>query len=223
MAQSPGGGTPANLLPRPDQGGRPLRIVVASRNPGKLREIRLLLDPLGIVVLSPDDAGWAGRTVEDGQTLEENALKKAREGFAVAGLPALADDTGLFVDALGGGPGVRSARYAGEAEDPVANCAKLLGALDGVPARGRGAEFRTVLALVGEDGERTFVGTCRGQIGESPRGEGGFGYDSLFRLPETGKTFAEMTPEEKNRISHRGRALLALRRYLTAASGKEVA
>lgn len=200
-----------------------VRIVAASRNPGKLREIRLLLDPLGIVVLSPEEVGWTARTVEDGETLEENALKKAREGFAVTGLPALADDTGLFVDALQGAPGVRSARYAGEAEDPVANCAKLLGALERVPGPSRGAEFRTVLALVGKDGERVFEGTCRGEIAEHPQGEGGFGYDPVFRLPETGRTFAEMTPEEKNRQSHRGRALRALELYLKAASGKEVA
>jgi XTP/dITP diphosphohydrolase len=198
------------------------RLLVATRNPGKEREIATLLAPLRILVLSPSEAGWEEEIGEDGATLEENSRKKAQAAFQATRIPSLADDTGLFVDALGGGPGVHSARYAGEAQDPVANCAKLLQALEGVPPGGRGAEFRAVLTLVGEGVLETFVGVCRGRIALSPRGEHGFGYDPLFEIPETGRTFAEMTAEEKNRMSHRGRALAAFRQFLETASRKEV-
>jgi XTP/dITP diphosphohydrolase len=198
-----------------------VRILLASGNPGKLRELRLLLEPGGREVLSPRDVGWDERPVEDGATLEENALKKARAAFAATGVPAVADDTGLFVDALDGAPGVHSARYAGEAEDPAANCAKLLSALAGIPAQDRGAQFRTVLALVDETGEYLFRGTCRGDITLNPRGGFGFGYDPLFELRELGKTFAELEAEAKNRVSHRGRALVALRRHLETRPGNE--
>ena len=190
------------------------RVLLASRNRGKEAEIRSLLEGLPIRVLGPEEAGWVDAVIEDGATLEANALKKARAAFRATGIPALADDTGLFVDALGGEPGVRSARYAGNAQDPVANCAKLLRALDGVPAEERGAEFRAVLALVGEDLERHFQGVCRGRISLAPRGTHGFGYDPVFEVTETGRTFAEMTAEEKNRVSHRGRGLALFRQFL---------
>ena len=161
------------------------RLILASRNRGKEAEMRSLLDGLPIHVLGPEEAGWKGDVIEDGATLEENALKKARAAFRATGLPALADDTGLFVDALGGAPGVRSARYAGEVQDPVANCANLLRALEGVEVDRRGAEFRAVLALVGEGGEHLFRGSCRGRIALTPRGNEGFGYDPVFELTET--------------------------------------
>jgi XTP/dITP diphosphohydrolase len=157
---------------------------------------------------------------EDGDTLEANALAKARAGCRATGRPTLADDSGLFVDALGGAPGVHSARYAGPAGDPVANCAKLLQALSGVPPEERGATFRSVIALVLPDGpEHLFRGACPGRIATAPRGEGGFGYDPLFEVAETGATFAEMTGEQKHGFSHRGRALAALRGFLVGAGG----
>jgi len=173
-----------------------------------------LLRPLEIAVLGPNEAGWTEEVVEDGTTLEENARKKAWAAFRATGIPAVADDSGLFVDALGGAPGVKSARYAGEEQDPVANCAKLLRALEGVPAAERGAEFRTVLALAGDGVDQVFVGACQGRITPAPRGEQGFGYDPIFEIPETGRTFAEMAADEKNLVSHRGRALVLLRQFL---------
>jgi XTP/dITP diphosphohydrolase len=190
------------------------QLLLASRNPGKHAEIRDWLRPLDIAVLGPNEAGWTEEVVEDGTTLEENARKKAWAAFRATGIPAVADDSGLFVDALGGAPGVKSARYAGEEQDPVANCAKLLRALEGVPAAERGAEFRTVLALVGDGVDQVFVGACQGRITPAPRGEQGFGYDPIFEIPETGRTFAEMAADEKNRVSHRGRALVLLRQFL---------
>ena len=190
------------------------RILLASRNPGKQAEIRSLLRPLRILVLGPEDTGWQDEVVEDGATLEENARKKAGAAFRATGILSVADDTGLFVDALAGAPGVKSARYAGEAQDPVANCAKLLRALEGVPGAERGAEFRTVLSLIGDGVDETFQGVCRGYITPGPRGDHGFGYDPVFEIPGTGLTFAEMSEEEKNRVSHRGRALMRLRQFL---------
>jgi len=190
------------------------QLLLASRNPGKHAEIRALLRPLEIAVLGPSETGWTEEVVEDGTTLEENARKKAWAAFRATGIPAVADDTGLFVDALGGAPGVKSARYAGEEQDPVANCAKLLRALEGVPSALRGAEFRTLLALAGEEVDQVFVGACQGRIALVPRGEQGFGYDPIFEIPETGRTFAEMAADEKNLVSHRGRALVLFRQFL---------
>ncbi|HYV51529.1 MAG TPA: RdgB/HAM1 family non-canonical purine NTP pyrophosphatase [Dongiaceae bacterium] len=190
------------------------QLLLASRNPGKHAEIRALLRPLEIDVLGPNQAGWTEEVVEDGATLEENARKKAWAAFRATGIPAVSDDTGLFVDALDGAPGVKSARYAGEEQDPVANCAKLLRALEGVPIADRGAEFRTVLALAGNGVDQVFMGACRGRIALDGRGEEGFGYDPIFEIPETGLTFAEMSANEKNQVSHRGRALVLLRQFL---------
>jgi XTP/dITP diphosphohydrolase len=196
-------------------------LLLATRNPGKLRELRELLAPLGVRVMSPEEARWLEDVVEDGDTLEANALKKARTAWKAAGMAAVADDSGLFVDSLGGAPGVRSARYAGEAQDPAANCAKLLDSLAGVPLGARGAEFRCAVALVGEGVDRVFTGSVRGRIAVVPRGEGGFGYDPVFEVPDLGMTFAEIPPGEKNRRSHRGKALASLRAYLAAeVSGK---
>lgn len=198
----------------------PSRILVATRNPGKLSEFRDLLAFAGTRVLSPADVGWEEAVPETGETLEENALAKARAGVRAAGLVTLADDSGLFVDALDGAPGVESARYAGPAQDAAANCRKLLDALSGVPAERRGAEFRCVLALVSPDGEeRLFTGRCRGTLQSEPRGGGGFGYDPLFVAMGQHATFAEMEASEKHRVSHRGRALRRLRQAFADMAG----
>jgi XTP/dITP diphosphohydrolase len=201
---------------------RPL--VFATRNRGKLVELRELL--VGFAVLSIDEAAaQIGRAipdvVEDADTFAGNAAKKAREVSEVTRLPALADDSGLEVDALGGAPGVYSARYAGAGHDDAANNAKLLAALAGVPAARRTARFRAALALAdvaGPLGERVIAadGTCEGVILEAPRGTGGFGYDPLFFAPELGMTFAEAGVGPKSQLSHRARAMAAIRPELVA-------
>lgn len=194
---------------------RPRRLVLATGNRGKILEMRAILAPSGIEVLSAEEAGWRGEVVEDGNTLEANALKKAREVAAAVGETALADDSGLFVDALDGAPGVHSARYAGTHGDAAANCRKLLQAMEGVPPDRRGAEFRCVLGLSLPSGEAlVFPGMVRGRIATALRGSGGFGYDPLFEIDAAGRTFAELDPEEKDAISHRGVALRALTRFL---------
>lgn len=201
---------------------RPL--VFATRNRGKLRELRELLP--GIEVVSVDEAAARlGReiadVVEDRDTFEGNARKKAQEVALATGWPALADDSGLEVDALGGGPGVYSARYAGEDADAERNNRKLLAALAEVPDVARGARFRATLVLAdpaGPLGEDVLQadGTCEGVIARAPRGAGGFGYDPLFVLPAYGQTFAELAPELKQEHGHRGRAMAALRPRLLA-------
>ena len=181
-------------------------VVAATANPAKLAEIG---DILGAAIdLLPRPADIPD-VVEDAPTLEGNALLKARAIHAATGSPALADDTGLEVDALDGAPGVRSARFAGEQATDADNVALLLERLDGVD--GRTARFRTVAALVDHDGERTWSGTCEGAIATAPRGAGGFGYDPVF-VPAAGdgRTFAEMSPAEKHAISHRGEAFRAV-------------
>jgi XTP/dITP diphosphohydrolase len=190
---------------------RPL--VFATRNRGKLVELRQLLP--GIEVRSLDDI-TVPEVVEDADTFEGNAAKKAREVSAATGLPALADDSGLEVDALGGAPGVYSARYAGEPHDDARNNAKLLAALAGIPADRRTARFRSVLALADVTGALgseviTESGACEGVILEAPRGTGGFGYDPLFYSPELGMTFAEAGVGPKNDLSHRARAMRAIK------------
>ncbi len=197
---------------------RPL--VFATRNRGKLVELRELLP--GVEVRSLDDI-HVPDVVEDADTFAGNASKKAREVSQATGLPALADDSGLEVDALGGAPGVYSARYAGvsgHAAD-AANNAKLLAALASVPADQRTARFRAALALcdaLGPLGERaiTAEGACEGVILTAPRGTGGFGYDPLFFAPELGQTFAEAGVGPKSDLSHRARAMRAMRPQLLA-------
>lgn len=201
---------------------RPL--VFATRNKGKLVELRDLLP--GVDVLSVDEAAARlGITipdvVEDADTFVGNAAKKAREVSDITRLPALADDSGLEVDALGGAPGVYSARYAGEPHDDGKNNTKLLGALAGVPSEKRTARFRAVLALADVHGPLggevvTADGTCEGIILEGPRGTGGFGYDPLFYSPELGKTFAEAGIGTKSELSHRSRAMRAIKAELLA-------
>ncbi|MDB4960787.1 MAG: non-canonical purine pyrophosphatase, rdgB/HAM1 family [Myxococcales bacterium] len=209
---------------------RPL--VFATRNKGKLVELRQLLP--GVDVLSVDEAAQRlGReipeVIEDADTFAGNAIKKAREVSQVTGLPALADDSGLEVDALGGAPGVYSARYAGEGAGDAANNAKLLAALAGVPAAERTARFRCVLALAdvaGALGTETLTadGVCEGTLLDEARGTGGFGYDPLFLFPELGKTFAELGVGTKGDLSHRARAMRAIKprllSYLQQANGQ---
>jgi XTP/dITP diphosphohydrolase len=193
------------------------RLVFATRNPGKLVELRLLLADLAcaIEVVSAAELGLPD-VVEDQDSFLGNAAKKARELSRASGLPALADDSGLEVDALGGAPGVISARYAGPEQDDERNNRKLLAELAGVPPARRTARFRSALALAdvaGPLGERllTSQGACEGVILETPRGTGGFGYDPLFFSPELGMTFAEAGDGPKNQLSHRARAMRAIR------------
>ncbi|MDT0632299.1 RdgB/HAM1 family non-canonical purine NTP pyrophosphatase [Rubrivirga sp. S365] len=189
-----------------------MRLVLATRNPGKIAELAARLADLDIDLVSAADLG-APEVEEDADTLAGNAEKKARALLDFTGSPSLADDTGLEVDALDGAPGVRSARYAGDDADDEDNRRKLLADIAGAPSRT--ARFRTVLAYADADGVRTFDGVCEGLIATEESGTAGFGYDSLFRPAQgDGRTFAEMTAEEKNRISHRGRALDAFVRSL---------
>ncbi|MFM2151666.1 MAG: hypothetical protein RL199_101 [Pseudomonadota bacterium] len=193
-----------------------MRVVLATRNVGKVREFADLLGTLGAAIeLVPLDAS-APEPEETGATFLENALLKARAAAAAMGLPALADDSGLCVDALAGEPGVRSARYA-EGTDET-RWQKLLRVLDRVPDDGRTARFACLLALVSADGTilATAEGACEGRITRSPRGDGGFGYDPVFEVgsDETGRTMAELTTAEKRAVSHRGRAFEGLRTAL---------
>lgn len=183
-------------------------LLLASGNRKKLAELSRLVADLGVRVLSPSDVGALPEVDEDGATFEANAGKKARAWAAAAGLACIADDSGLEVDALGGAPGVYSKRFSPE-QTHEANNALLLCRLEGVGDRR--ARFRCVLAVV--DGERqwTVDGRCEGEIGHGPRGEHGFGYDPLFLPDEApGRSLAELSMSEKNRISHRGRAFVAL-------------
>ncbi len=197
------------------------RLVVASANPGKLAELAALLAPRGLEVIGQGALG-VEPAAELAPTFLENALAKARHAAQRTGLAALADDSGLLVDALGGAPGVRSARFAGPRASDAENCALLLERLAGVEAARRGAQFYCVLVLLrGPDDPAPLVceGRWRGRIAERPRGAGGFGYDPLFVDPRSGRTAAELAPAEKNARSHRGRALRALARRLRAAGG----
>lgn len=199
-------------------------LLLATGNPGKVRELRALLAGLPLRILAPADLPGLRLAPESGRTLEEIAAAKARQAAVQARVPALADDTGLFVAGLGGGPGVRTARYAGEPADDEANRARLLAALAGTPPAARRAVFRTVVALAFPDGQvLTAAGSRRGRITEGERGSHGFGYDAVFEVAGTGKTYAEMTPDEKNRLSHRAVALARARRlieeYLLAPGG----
>ncbi|HIU99019.1 MAG TPA: XTP/dITP diphosphatase [Candidatus Limadaptatus stercoripullorum] len=191
-----------------------MKIAIATNNPNKLREIRAILGGFFDEALSLSDLGIDIDIEETGTTLTENALIKARTIRDLTGLPALADDSGLMVDALGGAPGVYSARYAGEEHDDKKNNALLLKNLEGKP---RDAKFCSVIALCYPDGrELTAEGSVRGVILKEERGTGGFGYDPLFFSPELGKTFAEATPEQKNSVSHRSRALRAMLELLSS-------
>lgn len=186
-------------------------ILIATRNRHKLEEMRLALEGMGIELRSAFDFADLPDVVEDADTLEGNALKKARETFVLTGITSVADDTGLEVDALGGRPGVWSARYAGEGATYAMNVDKLLAELSDVPIDRRTARFRTVIAVAGPAGEWTVDGVCEGMILTERVGDAGFGYDPVFRPEGYDRSFAEMTMEEKNLISHRGKALKAFR------------
>jgi XTP/dITP diphosphohydrolase len=191
-------------------------IVVATENPGKLREIKDALQGMGVEIVSLRDLSPMPSIEEDGKTFQENALKKARVVAQRSGRLTIADDSGLEVDCIQGNPGVRSARFAGEGASDAENNLKLLRLLAGVPVSQRGATFRCVIAVVSPQGKEAWVeGACRGVIADTVRGRRGFGYDPLFLLPELGKTLAELPLETKNRVSHRGRALAALKEALS--------
>jgi len=192
-----------------------VRIVLATHNAGKRREWVELLAGLEVDVVLPEEIGISSEVEETGTTYRENAFLKAHALSDASGLPALADDSGLEVDALDGAPGIRSARFH-PGSDEVRYLA-LLKALEGVPAEVRGARFRCVAALVLPDGrEFATEGVCEGRIDTAASGDGGFGYDPVFYVPEAGKTMAELTAAEKNRISHRARAAQAMRPILAA-------
>jgi XTP/dITP diphosphohydrolase len=219
-----------------------VKIILATNNRDKIKEIEAILSSTDVELVHPDAIGGIPEIVEDGKTLEENALKKARGIREFSGLCALADDTGLEVDALDGAPGVYSSRYAGEKVTYDDNNRKLLGALDGVPTERRLARFRCVMALAlvnnaadllynqttGRDISQAGVvaaepgridafvteGILEGRITTAKRGESGFGFDPVFEVPNLRMTLAEMGPETKNQISHRYRALVEMRELL---------
>ena len=190
-------------------------LVVATRNKGKLFEINALLAGLVERISGAGDFSDFPETIEDGTTFEVNALKKAREAAHYTGLPALADDSGLVVDALGGRPGVFSARYAGEGAGDAGNNARLLEECRDIPEDQRQAAFVCVLAFVTPDGvEKLFAGRVAGRILCAARGEGGFGYDPLFLVDGFDRSMAELALAEKNEVSHRARAFVKFREYL---------
>jgi XTP/dITP diphosphohydrolase len=190
-------------------------IVVATANAGKLREIKAALQGMAVEIVCLRDLSPMPPVEEDGKSFQENALKKARVVAQHTGRLTIADDSGLEVDCLHGKPGVRSARFAGKGASDAENNRKLLQLLEGVPSSQRGAFFRCVIAIVDPRGKEAWVeGVCRGVIGDIERGSQGFGYDPLFLLPEIGKTLAELPLEVKNGVSHRGRALAALKEAL---------
>ena len=184
-----------------------MQLVLASRNQGKLRELEALLGAMGVQVLLESQVGLDLEVEETGTTFEENSLIKAQAVMEASGLPAIADDSGLEVDALGGAPGVYSARYGGLDSDE-ARTALLLRNLEPVADGGRTARFVSVVTACFPDGRILQArGTCEGVITRAPLGDGGFGYDPVFLVPSSGRTFAQMAPDEKNRLSHRAAAL----------------
>lgn len=199
-----------------------MEILLASTNPKKRRELADRLAGLGVRLIGADEVGGLPEVAEDAPTFAGNAELKARAAALHTGRAALADDSGLEVEALGGAPGVRSARFAGEPADDGRNNRLLLERLAGLPAEARGARFVCALALCGPDGRllASCEGSASGRILEAPRGDGDFGYDPLFLFTEpghaqTGRTFAELDPSQKSAVSHRGRALAALARALS--------
>lgn len=184
-------------------------IVLATRNQGKVRELREMLKDFPVEIRSLADFGPLPEVVEDGATFDDNAYKKAIFTAKALGLPAISDDSGLVVAALDGAPGVHSARYAGPQATDADNIAKLLQAMEGVADRR--AAFECVISLAVPSGPAlTYEGRCEGEIAAAPQGEGGFGYDPVFFYPPLGRTFAEISPAEKNQISHRGQAISQL-------------
>jgi len=192
-----------------------IKLLVATNNPGKVREYEALLRGLSLTLTYPAQEGIDIEVEETGSTFAENACLKATAYARASGLLTLADDSGLEVDALGGQPGTRSARFAGEGTSDEDRYRLLLNKLEGLPWERRTARFRCVIAIATPQGEvRTAEGTCEGVIASEPKGEHGFGYDPVFYMPEHGQTMAELEPEVKNRISHRARAAEGARRIL---------
>jgi len=190
-------------------------VIVATRNRGKTREIREALKGLGVRIRSLSDFSNVPEIEENGKTFVDNALKKARYYTKYFGKVTLADDSGLEVDLLKGLPGIYSARYAGEKASSQENNEKLLREMEGVPISKRGARFKCVIAVVSPDGREILAeGVCRGRIGFGEKGRRGFGYDPLFVLPNYGKTMAQLSLKEKNKISHRGKALRKIRKMI---------
>ena len=183
-------------------------LVAATHNKGKLAEFARMLEPKGIDVVSPPDPELIKNIVEDGKTFAENALIKARAVFAATGLPTMADDSGLCVDALDGRPGVYSARYLGEDTPYTVKNAAIIKALESVPDEARTARFECAIALVTAQGAHVFRGTFEGKIGYKPSGENGFGYDPIFYVGNTSSS--DMSDCEKDAVSHRGKALRAM-------------
>jgi XTP/dITP diphosphohydrolase len=198
-----------------------MKLVVASRNQGKLKEIKAILEPLSIEVVSLDAFPSVPEVVEDGATFAENAVKKAKTIADITGYVTLADDSGLEVDYLNGEPGVYSARYAGQDQNDLANNEKLLQKLKDIPREKRSARFRCVVAVALPGGPSyTAEGVCEGVITTRPVGEKGFGYDPLFLVPSLGETLAEMDPAVKNKISHRAQALFKMKEILATLASE---
>jgi XTP/dITP diphosphohydrolase len=202
-----------------------MKVVLATHNKDKRKEILPLLKPMGFEVLTLDKFPEIGDIIEDGSTLTENALIKARTVNQITGLPTIADDTGLEVDALKGRPGIYSARFAGEGCRYSDNVNKLISEMNNIPENKRTARFRTVTVFTDGKQELIAEGTVEGFITQKIKGVGGFGYDPVFYIPKSGKTFAEMTLDEKKEISHRGRAFRNMGRiieqYLNISITKE--
>lgn len=195
------------------------KVVLATGNAGKARELSALLQGLGMEIVLQTSLGVT-EADETGQTFVENAILKARNAAAQTGLPAIADDSGLEVDALGGQPGIHSARYAGPGADDGANLQKLLKALEQVPEAERGARFRCVLVYMRHAQDPAPLiceGIWEGRVLTAPRGSNGFGYDPVFLVPERSCSSAELSPEDKNRLSHRGKALSRLAAHFRAS------
>jgi XTP/dITP diphosphohydrolase len=198
-------------------------LVLATHNRHKGEELAALLGDLGFRIRTLDEFPDAPDVVEDGATCEANAIKKAKAIAAATGLPAVADDTGLEVDALEGRPGVYAARYAGETATYEDNCRKLLRELKGVQQKQRTARFLTVAAIAMPSGHvRVAHGVLEGLISEAPTGDRGFGYDPVFLVPEMGKTLAELTAEEKNRVSHRAKAFMQAKEILRSIQSESI-
>lgn len=192
-----------------------MKIILASNNANKLREFRNILEPLGYEVITQREAGADIEAEETGTTFEENAYIKAKAAYDLTGLPVIADDSGLVVDALGGEPGIYSARYAEEGK----RCVKVLSKLEGVPDEKRTARFVCALCYIDENGDAFAVnGICEGKIGYEKRGTNGFGYDPIFMYGD--RSFAELSAEEKDSVSHRAKALQAFEEHMKKLADK---
>lgn len=199
-----------------------MNIVLATRNRKKVQEMEKILTRRGggLHIFTPDDFPACEEVEEDGETFEANAVKKASYFYSCTGMTAIADDSGLEVEALGGAPGVVSARYAGEGVDDAANTRKLLRELEGVPPEERGARFFCCIAVASSSGLHTFTGYVNGRIGSEARGDRGFGYDPVFYPEGYSVTFAQMSEDEKNSISHRAQALRKMEHFFMEEKAK---